>query len=280
MKASPPRTVSRSPAWGKPSKPNFTEKTAELGRTMQEPRGGWRPAGNAVLGDSGPAWGSWAPPWGQKPLAHSLSLPTLRSGPSDKAKRKTVIVKTRELDAKAKKSLDASKELGFVVREMNLPCRKPEPTMSLEEAMEARKNFGWKDTKPVLPKAIAALIGYGDVLFEQPTDDDRSTMASTHGMSWQDSRFSLGDDSRSAMRDDSISLNYDSTSLKQESTDFLLPKAKNVNSTSQVLDTVAAPKNETRIAALRRENRELVQASWRLQHKLSPVKVSIEHMLC
>jgi hypothetical protein len=296
IKAGQPRCRARSPAQGKRSQPTFNEKTVEMGRKMQEPNAGWRPAGNdAAWGEAGPAWGSWSPPWGKQPLTRSISLPSLRYGPPGQAKRNKTVVKMKELGAK---KADADKEFRFVARAMNEPTAKVEAPMSLECAMEARKHWGeWKNTKPKLPQAISDLIGYGDILFESPADDC-STMASTMSApmaSWEDSRSALRDDSRSMLRDDSRSnLRDDSRSnLRDDSLSFLhdsscdtfhlpdiSPKAKFARTASQTAATTAAPKAETRAAAEKRANRELVQASWKLQHKLSPVRVSIEHMFC
>merc|ERR1711865_170261 len=109
-------------------------------------------------------------------------------------------------------------------------------------------------------------------------------MASTMSaptLSWQDSRSNLRDDSRSALRDDSMTLSMMEPSISLTLPE-ILPKAKPPRSTSQtsVASAAAKPAHETRVAAEKRLNRELVQASWKFQHKMSPVKVSIEHMLC
>merc|ERR1712178_354575 len=153
---------------------------------------------------------------------------------------------------------------------------KPEPPVSLEETMKARKHREWKTSKADLPREIRDLIGYGDILFEPPgPGDDLSTMASTMSVptiSWEDSRSALRDDSMSFLHDVSV----DTVQLPEIS-----PKAKASKAVKPVKPSAAsAPaRNETRAAAEKRANRELVQASWKLQHTLSTVKVSIAHML-
>jgi len=290
LKQGLPRSRACSPTKGKAPPSTFVEKTVELGRKMQEPRApqaaaasGWRPAGVAAAwGTAGPAWGSWGPAWGKQP--RSLSLPTLRSSPSGKARRKRATVTTKEIPSSPKKSPDAKpieKEFRFVARAMNDDTAKPAAPVSLESAMAARQKNPWRKPKPALPTAISDLIGFGDVLFEPP-GDECSTMASTMSaptLSWEDSRSNLRDGSRSLLGENSIDF------LRESSCDTvhlpdILPKAKPVKHTTQASPSSTAPaRNETRAAAEKRAGRELVQASWRVQYTLSPVKVSIGHML-
>lgn len=279
LKAPQPRFRASSPTQGKISPPNFVEKTVELGRKMQEPQAGWRPAGVAAAwGDSGPSWGSWGPSWGKQPLTHSLSLPTLRRGaPGGKGKRKKLLVTTKELSTLPKKPAEGAappdKEFRFVASAMNENVYKLEAPVSLEETMKARKHRMWKTSKADLPQDVRDLIGYGDILFEPPRlGDDLSTMASTMSvptLSWEDSRSALRDDSMSFLHDVSV----ETVQLPDISPKKMASRAAKPSAAS------APARNETRAAAEKRANRELVQASWKLQHTLSPVKVSIAHML-
>jgi len=272
LKAPQVRSRACAPAQGKVAPPTFVEKTAEMARKMQEPQSpvGWRPAGiDAAWGDSQPAWGSWAPAWGKKPLTHSVSLPALRRG--SPGKRKKLLVTTKEIGTKtAADSEKPDKEFRFVAHAMSSPVLRPEAPPSLECTLKNRKhNSGWKNRKADLPQAISDLIGYGDILFEPPSPgDDLSTMASTMSaptLSWEDSRSALRDDSMSFLQEMSV----DTVQLPDIS-----PKAKAAKAPA----ASAPAQNETRAAAEKRVNRELVQASWKLQHQLSPVKVSIGHM--
>jgi len=249
---------------------------------MQEPQdrtnAGWRPAGVAPLHEAG------------KPLAQSLSLPTLRRGPPSRVKRVHPYVTIKELKSLKKRDPKPDKEIRFVAREMNKPTAKAQPVMStnvenclaeetrfaysktktsLEEAMKARKHEPWKKASatwsPGLPTNLNALIRFGDALFE-PFPDEGSTMASTMTMPTMPS----------------ITASYESTVRLPD----ILPKAKPVIKdlavrlahTSQLLSALPNARKETKVEAERRENRELVKASWSFQQHISPVKVSISHM--
>lgn len=274
-----------------PQSPTFKEKTVEIGRKMQEPQDGWRPAGlDAAWGDSEPAWGSWGAPWGKKPVARSLSLPTLRRGPPEERPKRQRII-TKEVStakpitlgfAKPKDLRQSDKEFRFVANAMNEDVLKPEAPVSLEDAIENRKKHEeWEFKKPKLPVGISDLLGYGDILFEPPLPDDQSThMASTSSVptvsgptiTWEDSRSNLRDDSRSNLAD----VSCDTIRLPD-----LMPKASSSKTSTQAAPASPHPalvRHETRAQAEKRANRALVQASWKLQHTISPVKVSIEHM--
>lgn len=298
LKQTVPRSRSYAPNLGKPKVPNFNEKTVEVGRKMLEPQAGWKPAGVKAIGsETGGELPSapWGVPWGKKELKQSLSLPTLRRANADKIKKFGAVVTTKELADLAKEPPTSmfpkppDKEFRFVAEAMNEPTggppEKPPPMSTypdrpppLELSMRKRRNFEWKHSRPELPKAISDLIGYGDILFEPPNDDD-STLASSSmvyasTMSYDDSRSALRDNSRSVMRDESIDFLNDASYASTQLPD-IMPKAKSkIKSLQSPSTTWHLPKKETAAEAKRRESRELVQITWKLQHSISPVKVS------
>jgi hypothetical protein len=269
LKSLAPRLRSNCPASGKPFKPDFIEKTVELGRTMEEPKSGWKPAGIAGLGETGPAWGSWAPPWGQQPAqqpARSQSLPALRKGGAGVVSRRQTKVTTKELGFNNDQSEKPETEFRFVARAMAQSTARPKEPVSLESAMKERRRLEeWRppeDRKPVLPSAIGDLIGYGDVLFEPPSDEATSSA--------QVSTMTGGMDSRSGLHDSSVET-FATVYLPE------LPKAKAVKSISQA--STPPLRNISRMAAEKEAARSIARSATRLQHVISPVKASIEHML-